>query len=154
MARLAGCVIYDGFKVTSRLRKVFQGTAGLFLFSASKCMYVVGSSERMQDLQADFHVFGVFRTYTEGDLSLSSSFKGFLPLLFGILWPMPVSFQGAYSPILESSQNRRISSLLSIIQEQRIFWVFAPVLHSVPTFWPFHCTFARKLEGKDPLSQI
>lgn len=57
MARLACCVIYDVFKVTSRLRKVFQGTAGPFLFSASKHMHVTGSSEWQQDQQADFHVF-------------------------------------------------------------------------------------------------
>lgn len=67
---------YDGFKVTSKLRTVFQGTAGPFGFSASKHMRVVASGEQQQDGEADFQIWGACTLPTSVPLSPSSWFKG------------------------------------------------------------------------------
>lgn len=160
MARLAGCVIYDVFKVTSRLRKVFQGTAGPFLFSAFKHMHVMGSSEWQQDQQADFHVVFFWCLYQ----NLSNLYRwGFLIEPFSqrisalIIWNSLTSAQIFWGNLLR----------LWRVLEQKDLWsafhysgaVGFPALSTcsppssiIGLFW---WTFTRKLKGeKIPLSQI
>lgn len=158
MARLAGCVIYDVFKVTSRLRKVFQGTAGPFLFSASKHMHVMGSSEWQQDQQADFHVFWCLyqklsRLY-RWEFLIEPFSQGISAL---IIWDSLISAQ------IFSGNLLRLWRVL----EQKDLWsafhysgaVGFPALSTCPPqssiIGPFRWTFTRKLKGKKiPLSQI
>lgn len=155
-------MIYDGFKVTSRLRTVFQGIVGPFWFSASKHRSVVDLGEWQKDGEVDFQNWGVCPLSVSVHLSPNSWFKGpfFPPGNLKVSKQCPGLFREFLSACMEGPWNRRMSMLLLIIQGRKTFQPLTPALHGLHglvTFWLFCFSSTRKLgvgwgEKKTPKS--
>lgn len=149
MARLAGCVIYNVFKVTSRLRKVFQGTAGPFFIFRIRTHAYSGLKQMGAGLTGRCSGFGVLTIYIDGDLSFFELFvQGIFPL---VIWNSLTTAQTFSGSLLELWRVHRTEESLvcfQLFKSSGFSSPFAPVLHGLPSFWPFYCNFTRKLKEK------